>query len=765
MSYSSKNPGKTYLTKFGSWNAGKEDTWYGDIPSARVSIEYYIEENDSTWTINALGKVDAFWAGLDRGEIWIKDLSVSGKIPGGYHTPLSNSHTTLYAGNTYGMVSAENLYIMGYETFTKERQPKTVDIGISVWFNSASAHAFSIDETFTFTIPKAGKSSDIWPPLDASKRPQNVVASMQEGKDYILVSWKNPVVYDSMSIERKENNGEWTTLSVNSSATSYIDNSVSIGRTYQYRLNASTSESRYSKDFSYSNQITTNPNPPSNFKMEKPDQYSFALSWKLPEGDYNGHLIEVQIDGSPWRKLTTVNRGVNSYLANIQEGKSIQFRLASFAGVEATPRLCKSYLYSPIAAASRQPDKPTLIEKAKRYIAIDGDKPSFNIKWRHFSLDYSKQEASKVEVINTKTGETVETVNTGESTEITRLINNSDKYKLGETYQVTVQTKGFNPTYSPKSDAMTFTIVAVPKIIMETNPQDGKSYRAVPINLKFSLGNNTLSYANISIVDPEGRTVYSVDHNETTLKMDTFVPVNKVKYYFVATARDGYGQTAQVRRWFMADYVEPNPPQLSLEYDLDHYRMMLAPVAGKGDGAETESLSIVRVDQNGETLITPVIQSGSSINDNFPPFNTSYKYRVTALAPSGAVSVREFNATVNAPGMFVINYGENLLQMASLSANAQFSNEPELEQEAVQYLGRKRPVLYSGNNILETITLSGDVFKEEDIKAWFKLREWSGRAVYRDNKGRREFVSCKIQINEGTGARIQHIEAALTVVE
>jgi hypothetical protein len=165
--------------------------------------------------------------------------------------------------------------------------------------------------------------------------PENVTAESNSGK--VNISWSAVEGATKYLLQRRYNNGSgwksWGTISSEYTGTSYVDNKVTAGYTYQYRVYSYNGE--WSSTFTRVEVVASNiPLPPGNMTAES-DSGKVNVSWSTVEGATKYLLQRRYNDGNGWKSWGTISSGYTetSYEDNrVTAGYTYQYRVYSYNG-------------------------------------------------------------------------------------------------------------------------------------------------------------------------------------------------------------------------------------------------------------------------------------------------------------------------------------------------------------------------------------------------------------------------------------------------
>ena len=612
----------------------------------------------------------------------------------------------------------------------------------------------------------------------SSSMPGDLLASYSVSNQTVNVSFTVRGMPVYLYIERSENGGSYKVIKTYNAPEIgkkfyYTDTSVIRGKYYTYRIRQS--EYLYSSDgyTSATPVVYTETIKPKNVKARLTGELRATVTW---EADTNNQYFFVYRSTAPNDPKPTLisdalDGNVRSFVDANAKGAKIYYYVQS-AIQQGSSYSFSGYVEADQAvAALAKPAKPKLTGLS-RYLSIEdmqkGGAPRFS--WTHNSLDGSEQQDAEVEYTITPKG------SSSSSKKYNRNIGKTASYSLHKTLwaepctiELRVKTKGLHPSWSDYSDPLIVKIEHSPTLVITKPSEDNKTYTTTPINIAFNAGTRKLVSKEIVIYNDEtGERLKSFsDVSEASLTMDSWVPPNNSTFRVQVNAVDEFNFSVSNQVKFKTRYKEPAAPIVNLKNNADDLSCAISVRFGQqtNDAEATVKATIARVDSNGREFIYTDVRDNQTVVDIHPPLTGAYHYEVASYTAAGAFKAINVSNELGVKGMFALNYGDGCRKLAKLSADAERGHQVELEQEVVSYLGRKKPVLYSGTSIIETIPLKGSIHKSEDIRAWHEASLWAGRCIYRDCYGYRESVAASISCSEPAGARIEYIEATLKVVE
>lgn len=174
--------------------------------------------------------------------------------------------------------------------------------------------------------------SCVTPTIPAAASNLNAVLSSDQRS--IALSWTDNAQDETgYQLQRKVNTGSWTNLQeLAAGATTYRDNAISMGSTYQYRVAAfnSAGSSAYVQSSSLVVQPQeTIPATPTNM-LATVMVSSIVLSWEDNANNETNYLLERRVDNGSWATLATLNPNSQSYNDTaVASGKRYDYRVSA----------------------------------------------------------------------------------------------------------------------------------------------------------------------------------------------------------------------------------------------------------------------------------------------------------------------------------------------------------------------------------------------------------------------------------------------------
>lgn len=539
------------------------------------------------------------------------------------------------------------------------------------------------------------------------------------------------------------------------SASSYSDKTVVADRGYSYSIAAVNSTATTASGLTAC--VYSTPAAPSAYVLTRPGA-DIALSWT--SGSTYATTFEVwhgTVTGgvTTWdgAALATVTGTTYTHTGPSQSLIHI-YRVRAKSPVNpGGGYLYSGYLTTAVVPIPVKPNPPTGLAFAAPVQAgavIDAAGATV-LTWAHNSVDISTQTAYEMNYqVSTNNGATWGTaVATGKitSTAMARTVA-AATWANGVQVRWQVRTWGMYagtaPTYSAWSAWSTIytsarplgTITSGATCALSTLTATAAYYDAegtTQAGARWTLrtvGGDTLESATLGAGDP-GLLTYAF----TTALADA------TSYVVAYAVQDGSGLwSAEVTQTVAVAYAHPPVPTVALMWSTATGAVTVqignpAPV-----GAEIAAVSN-SVYRDG-LLIASGLVLNALLVDRIPPLSATVAYRVVAYSalPSQASATASVSTTVATDCRVWLNAGPGFGLSASVVANPVVDTEQGRARARIQYAGRPAPVMYDGESMPWSGTLSGDA-DVATLAALEAVCEAKGVGCYRDPDGRRVFVS------------------------
>jgi hypothetical protein len=327
----------------------------------------------------------------------------------------------------------------------------------------------------------------------------------------------------------------------------------------------------------------------------------------------------------------------------------------------------------------------------------------------------------------------------------------------GKQYQWRVLTWDSSDTQGVWSDYATFYTSAKPTAMI-TNITDGQPYSLSSLTIEWSM----------SDPESEGQSAYQVKLTDLTdvvlydsgkvtnavarAKTIEYTLANNTSYKTKLTVWDGkdVGSVEDVKT-INVEYTPPATPTLAVSNDSQRGTITVAithptPVLPQPNVQTTE---IFRRKLNETTWVRLSSSVGSSFVDYTPASGVTYEYKVKATGDngtsvesavvSGSVTVKDAQiALVSNPSVYV-----------DMVLGARRNEKRTVERNLAQFAGRKDPVTYFGEHDGFDMSLTFLLFDRTTLERLRDLVDLRETLLYRDNFGRKAFVSVgELDIND-----------------
>lgn len=658
--------------------------------------------------------------------------------------------------------------------------PEDLDAkNLYVWVTPVPSGKWKADWVKSETVPSPRVADDY---AAAMGQLGSVTGEMDHGA--VTIGWERVNGYQRyVNVYRSMNGGGYALArQVSAALGSFVDSDIARGTAYRYLLRAVMSDGvTEGADTPVANGDSFDAPPlavgPISAQALTPT--SMKLTWANNGATGDEYRIEWSDDGDAWANnqtsaisSDTLEQAVaTAYtIGGLDSGKRwyARVRRDNDAGESGWTDIVSSVL-------GTVPVAPTL-GTLPGYVAADG---SLTVAWAHNSEDASDQTAYEVEVNRTKVAEGSDSAST--ATLAPAALGIGD----GGSMAVRVRTKGAHADWSPWSEEPTVAVWASPSVGVALtsggSPVSGEATE-MPLQIRVALpsyvaGNHAVAWwaevaANEAYpsVGPDGRDVLvgagdvlwsaeGIPDSGTTVP-ESGDACNRVCYLVTVgasglrmepnvtyVARGGCVTAAGMRATSEAAFSwapsgEVPEPDATLAYDPSTLSMRVAVscVDDEDEPAEGVSIAVWRVESGGSTvLVAEGLTHGTSCVDPHPDFGEC-AYRVVATDDAtGVQSAADFMAEVG-EGSVVIQWGERwdgieaaeevapgVLSYAGrrvrLPYGIDLTEDREVDMAEVEYLGRRRPVLYVGSTVRQESSVSCDIVEDADPGVHARVRE------------------------------------------
>lgn len=610
------------------------------------------------------------------------------------------------------------------------------------------------------------------------------------GTDYVIIEW-----------QRQTNNGAWVTVA-NSDANwgdgSLVEGAKSMPSQSVVRYRARWKNTTTNQNSSWSpvlGDIQTPPGKPTRFALRwlSESTAEAVVSLDAYPASYSRRVVVYYDTGGGWSQVGARDGVGKTFAAD--EVFTVPAEASGFGTyyVEICKRLYEGHIQygEPIDYKTEAVDATLPRLSAPLAPTLTGPSPLIPsghdvvVTWTHNSTDTSPQTAAQVEF----DGDGPIEIEGGDH------LLSRPGLQIGS-HTVRVRTKGLHGEWGPWSESRAFDVVAPPVVTIESPPTgEPQTYGEYPIHVRVSAtdetGIVTLSAYVADAVTTERIWEGSVAGDgggallDESLEGDRLPLENGGRYVVGAEASNGRGLTAtqgELAR-FSIEWYSPAPPLVDIRYDLDLLRAYLDPSYGDRVRAEahvtgssdvdagrvdhegrlsrtgetyetrdesflpTESFDVWRIDPDGtETLIASGVPSGHEVEDEFPPLNVDYAYRVVAKSAIGTTAETVVQARLDSEGRAGISFGDDLSELAVLMYDVAYGDDGGPTGDSYYFVGDvgrsglEEKVYYPTPQLAETYSITGVVLSNEDADTFRRCRRYPGRCYYRSWHGEARFV-------------------------
>ena len=632
------------------------------------------------------------------------------------------------------------------------------------------------------------------------------------------IAWTNNATtaapYTNLYVDRSTDGGGFVQVaSLAGSATSYTDTTTSANHSYAYRVRVSNSAGSATSGTSGTTHNT--PAAPSNCAAVKTGATEVTVTCTDNSNTETAFEWDRTADGgATWTNLGSTGAGVTTYVDSAAPGGTVAYRV----------RATRSALVSAYSATSNSvtTTTPPAAPTVTAFPVYSATGTVLRIAWTHNSLDGSAQSKADIsynfggsETVYSLTGATayydIPITGKAATTVVTAKVRtyglhaNPGAYS-GTTSTTLADTPAANIT-TPATDATV--VVDVPLVV-------AWSYTDEFAQAGWDLG---LYKSGVLVNSWSGTT-------ETSQSIGAAYLEDDASFSLSLTVRSGSGFEATATRLFTTDYLAPLVPQVSAVWDpvtlsasvvpfaianpaawtaevgyalgakvTGSSKVYVCTTAGTSDYDEptwpasgtvadgtvvwtyesvlfpaTDHLALQRLDTFDGVTYTEVladpVTAGTTIIDRTPRLGQNVTWRALAVAANGAYSTADAIVNTVAGGYYAVNFGDGDAELLKMRFNHGLGHSSSDDSETLTFAGRDLPVVYAGEHVSESVSLSATVMDDTSRAAMRTLRAWKKACVYRERDGYRANVKVT-SVDDRPGQFKGHTEISLdmTVVE
>lgn len=327
-----------------------------------------------------------------------------------------------------------------------------------------------------------------------------------DSRNTVSWQWDGSTPASAILVQRKSNGGSWESIAeLSTSATSYVDTSTGIDRSYAYRVGA-----RNASGTAWSGETTTTyntPAAPASISGARQAGTTIAFTVENASATATGAKVQYSSSGTTWTDYTTLDGLVESFTANL--ATAAYWRIANTRG-----SLVSDYAQTPSQViVITPPNAPAITAPRELYIRRGRD---VRVEWNYSSPDGSEQSWWRIYV--RQNGGNVFTANSTTAgmtaTQTYCVIPGSALDLESGIVSVTVQVKGAHADYAESSTNFTVRKEPTSSTALTSNGHaitDGV-IRYMPIGYSMSVTDDAQSKhssATMTITDSAGAVAYS----------------------------------------------------------------------------------------------------------------------------------------------------------------------------------------------------------------------------------------------------------------
>lgn len=571
-------------------------------------------------------------------------------------------------------------------------------------------------------------------PAIKHKQPHNVksLAATRNSDTSVTMTWAGDYTdqngfypWNGINIYRAVDNGSAGKLAgIAWNSTKYTDSTTAKGHSYQYVVKPYNDAGEATG--SWTGIIRMTPSDLASITVQKLSGTSVRCI--VPEPTYYDSIqFQRTADGgTTWVNVSMTKDGKGYVDSNAPAG-TLKYRARAVYG-----SLTSGWVTSGSITTICAPNAPGVTALSTVY----SHGSTITVKWTPNHPDGTAQSSAQVEVT---VGSTVTTNDISGTTTAY-----SFKADTNATVKVRVRTHGLYDGWGAWSTYTTTTVADLPVSVFTNPATDGSEISGLPLTLEWTVLDDTgVSSQNVKVsrtingavlVNKDlGGSIRSLDLDETSGLEDGG------NYTAALTVRGGSGLTDTASRRFIAKWEAPDAPTATVKVDESYTAFVTIAAATTGDIA-TDHLRVARINPDGTvTALGETLSDGDVVIDRLPPLNTPYKYRIAAVALTGAVSYTETDAEVTADGKEVYNFGSNAATILALGLDASSSETLELTGETFDFaLGTNAdclPEFYADGGITGSGTHSYNVLTQVEYNEARRLSRLYSTGWYRDAWG------------------------------
>lgn len=596
------------------------------------------------------------------------------------------------------------------DSFARAETDRIVSLGCSVSMMGASARAW-IDYTVPHLAPVVHWAED--DPV------------VRNSDNSITLTWDAPALeYSAMCLEVSIDGGSWSQFAVLwNTATSYTWTECSADHSYQFRIRSNYLAS-YSAYEVCPTVVVNTPAAPAALKVAATSGTNVTVTLDNPSTVATSTSYQLSTDGQTWTGAEVTGQSTSSFSVNMGANHYIRVKNVNSTG-------SSGWLVSGYIQTVTKPNPPRISASMQTWDIAS----NLTVSWVGSYPDGSSQTAYKYKTRINGGAWSETAVNPSTATSLT-LTPAGAGVSAGDTFSVSVATKGAAADYSDYPDELVIQVAQKPTVIV-TSPGDEVSTMPIEVRATFSDAGNTCEAATCTLKQGTAE-LYSEDmviaSNALSCDISEFLPDNRASYTLevYAISSTGLSQTAVVP--FSTDFLEPVAGSLSIVNDPETgYASLVASFDNTDADEPAESISVTRINLDGaRTTLIANAPSGSGIIDRFAPLNKPYRYAITTTASTRAVKIVYVSNEIKTPRWFAY-WGENIAWARWNPKGGTTITRPE--KKRVHYVGRTYPVSYDSLAIDQQNTLKVTALLDEWSDGFADLMRDGGRAIYKGADG------------------------------
>jgi len=428
----------------------------------------------------------------------------------------------------------------------------------------------------------------------------------------------------------------------------------------------------------------------------------------------DGVVVERSENGGAYGNAVTLSATATSWTHSAPStGSTWRYRVKA---TTSSPALSSAYALSNIVQLAAPPNAPTGLGPTTVHDATQ----DVTLHWTHNPVDSSEQ--TKFQVGHRVAAGGAFTYETAVESSVSEWVLPGGTYDNGVVVEWVVRTWGEHADPSPYSATATLPFSAPPFAAIN-EPEDGSTITTSALTVTWGYsdpeGTDQASWQ-VELHDDTGQVLESRSGagTATSVTLSTAIP-DGAQWSVQVRVRDSDGMWSQ---WdvseFTVGYALPPVPLVELQWDPSTAAVAVQVAnlePGEGE-VETDHVDVYRaIGEDGPwELIATGVPPNSTITDYAPTVTGINRYRVVAVSALPSVAEADpvdlITPQPGDVGSLWLSGGPGFSQVCRLTSNVQLS--PAVDRavrELRQFAGRTHPVEFTGQALVETWDVAGDI--------------------------------------------------------